>query len=666
MSKYSENEVLVANTVKTLSRFSNLNGIKTIMREWLIEDAKNIDLRMNQLKQDFEYEQQILATPLYSLTTPQLVFPGHTSEYRFNILDFDDEGEVFRTRFSVVNKRRHKPSNSVVAIKSIPLPAAASGNITENQIKDLKREVDLLKALTNSPHITNFYGSFIYDNKLYICMEFMELSLTSYYQQVHQRKSSFPEELLGCICACITDALIACKNIQIMHRDVNPSNILLNQTGEIKLYDFGASRILQDSFATTFVGTMAYWPPESFIGEGSFDIRHDVWSLGITLVETALGSYPLSKNSSFDASIVELHQNIINLKPDKFDVQLSQYSNVTMEFIHLCLQSIDNRPKYDGLINTNFYKIYSEKKSPLDVAKIMANIDNNNASYLNMDLQSKLDLYKTFASKSLFDRRSEIASSYKKYEKFHKDLISDGQMNALKLPGSHSIKFDMKDCELKSEIWNHSIYLHKPSGQYLALRSYFTEIIRNYDEVVPQMKSELSFFREFNSCPYIMDFYGWGMHNLKSYLIFEPMDLSLREFYLYYWLIQDVNSDKTGLIFPAEYLAHISVSVINALSEIHSKGYQMGLNLESTKIFLNIKGQIKLGNSATRRLDQASDSGEKFDLILLHEILMESNKKSYLELSLTDKEQLENIIQNILNNDTMLAENLQKNDLLSV
>ena len=62
------------------------------------------------------------------------------------------------------------------------------------------------------------------------------------------------------------------------------------------------------------------------------------------------------------------------MKPDKFDAQLSHYSNDTMEFIHLCLQDIDNRPKYDGLTNTNFYKIYSKKKAPLDVAKIMQNI----------------------------------------------------------------------------------------------------------------------------------------------------------------------------------------------------------------------------------------------------------------------------------------------------
>jgi serine/threonine protein kinase len=207
-------------------------------------------------------------------------------------------------------------------------------------------------------------------------------------------------------------------------------------------------------------------------------------------------------------------------------------------------------------------------------------------------------------------------------------------MNKIQLSGSKHIKFNMKDYEFKSEVWNHVIYLHKRSKQPLALRTYSTETIRNYDEVVPKMKSEISFFREFNPCPYIVNFYGWSMHNLKSYLIFEPIDLSLREFYLYYWLIQDAFE---GLVFPVEYLGNISVSVINALGEIHSKGYQMDLNLESTKIYLNIKGQVKIGSSATKQLDTVSNSGEKLDLILLHEILMESGQNNYLEFGLTYK-----------------------------
>uniref|UniRef100_A0A914DPL2 Uncharacterized protein n=1 Tax=Acrobeloides nanus TaxID=290746 RepID=A0A914DPL2_9BILA len=82
------------------------------------------------------------------------------------------------------------------------------------------------------------------------------------------------------------------------------------------------------------------------------------------------------RNSSFDASFTEIQINIKNLKPDKFDAQIAaHYSNDTLEFIHLCLQSIDSRPKYDELTDTNFYKDYSEKKAPSDVAKIMKNIE---------------------------------------------------------------------------------------------------------------------------------------------------------------------------------------------------------------------------------------------------------------------------------------------------
>jgi serine/threonine protein kinase len=49
---------------------------------------------------------------------------------------------------------------------------------------------------------------------------------------------------------------------QIIHRDVKPSNILVNSQGEIKICDFGVSGQLIDSMANTFVGTRSYMSPE--------------------------------------------------------------------------------------------------------------------------------------------------------------------------------------------------------------------------------------------------------------------------------------------------------------------------------------------------------------------------------------------------------------------
>lgn len=71
--------------------------------------------------------------------------------------------------------------------------------------------------------------------------------------------------------------------------DVKPSNILMNANGRVKLCDFGISGYLVDSVAhTRDVGCRPYMAPERLQAQASYDIRSDVWSLGITMVSTVL------------------------------------------------------------------------------------------------------------------------------------------------------------------------------------------------------------------------------------------------------------------------------------------------------------------------------------------------------------------------------------------
>ena len=98
----------------------------------------------------------------------------------------------------------------------------------------------------------------------------------------------------------IAEAVLAGLNYlyeihRIMHRDIKPSNVLVNSRGLIKLCDFGVSGELVNSIADTFVGTSTYMAPERIQG-AKYSIKSDVWSVGLTLMELAIGRFP------FDAS----------------------------------------------------------------------------------------------------------------------------------------------------------------------------------------------------------------------------------------------------------------------------------------------------------------------------------------------------------------------------
>ena len=84
---------------------------------------------------------------------------------------------------------------------------------------------------------------------------------------------------------------------RIMHRDIKPSNILVNSRGHIKICDFGVSSELEGSVAETFVGTGTYMAPERIQGS-PYTVKSDVWSVGLTLHELAIGKFPFGSDNA--------------------------------------------------------------------------------------------------------------------------------------------------------------------------------------------------------------------------------------------------------------------------------------------------------------------------------------------------------------------------------
>uniref|UniRef100_A0A2K5MX93 Dual specificity mitogen-activated protein kinase kinase 1 n=1 Tax=Cercocebus atys TaxID=9531 RepID=A0A2K5MX93_CERAT len=111
--------------------------------------------------------------------------------------------------------------------------------------------------------------------------------------QVLKKAGRIPEQILGKVSIAVIKGLTYLREKhKIMHRDVKPSNILVNSRGEIKLCDFGVSGQLIDSMANSFVGTRSYMSPERLQGT-HYSVQSDIWSMGLSLVEMAVGRYPI-------------------------------------------------------------------------------------------------------------------------------------------------------------------------------------------------------------------------------------------------------------------------------------------------------------------------------------------------------------------------------------
>ncbi|EDW00316.1 dual specificity mitogen-activated protein kinase kinase dSOR1 isoform X1 [Drosophila grimshawi] len=262
--------------------------------------------------------------------------------------DLEKLGELGSGNGGVVMKVRHTLTNLIMARKLIHLEVKPAIK------KQILRELKVLHEC-NFAHIVGFYGAFYSDGEISICMEYMD---GGSLDLILKRAGRIPESILGRITLAVLKGLSYLRDKHaIIHRDVKPSNILVNSSGEIKICDFGVSGQLIDSMANSFVGTRSYMSPERLQGT-HYSVQSDIWSLGLSLVEMAIGMYPIpppeasaletifAENANEDGSqatlepkvmaIFELLDYIVNEPPPKLEHKI--FSNEFKDFVDICLK----------------------------------------------------------------------------------------------------------------------------------------------------------------------------------------------------------------------------------------------------------------------------------------------------------------------------------------
>jgi serine/threonine protein kinase len=157
-----------------------------------------------------------------------------------------------------------------------------------------QREAEVIAALEH-PCIVPVYDFGWYGEQPYIVMRYM--SEGSLDDRLAKGELKLTE--MAHILKRVSEALDAAHAKNIIHRDVKPSNILFDGTGEAFLSDFGIakSKPIADEDGEWLVGTPAYMSPEQVKGE-TVDGRADVYALGVTLYRLLTGQLPFSNSST--------------------------------------------------------------------------------------------------------------------------------------------------------------------------------------------------------------------------------------------------------------------------------------------------------------------------------------------------------------------------------
>ncbi len=204
----------------------------------------------------------------------------------------------------IVYKAEDTKLKREVAIKFLPRHIAASAEERER----FKIEAQAAAAL-NHPNIATIYAIEEIDDEMFMVMEFID---GQELRKLLIANSQLTIENCLAYAAQIAEGLKAAHAKGITHRDIKSSNIMVTESGQVKIMDFGLAKIgggMHLTKAGTTLGTVAYMSPEQTWGE-PVDQRTDIWSFGVVLYEMLTGRLPF--RGEYEQAII---YSILNDEP---------------------------------------------------------------------------------------------------------------------------------------------------------------------------------------------------------------------------------------------------------------------------------------------------------------------------------------------------------------
>ncbi|XP_021917596.1 mitogen-activated protein kinase kinase kinase kinase 5 isoform X8 [Zootermopsis nevadensis] len=179
-----------------------------------------------------------------------------------------------------VYKAKRLTTNDLAAIKVIKLEPGDDFAIIQQEI--------LMMKDCRHPNIIAYYGSYLRRDKLWICMEYCG---GGSLQDIYHITGPLTELQIAYMCKETLHGLAYLHSMGKMHRDIKGANILLTESGDVKLADFGVSAQITATInkRKSFIGTPYWMAPEVAAVErkGGYNQLCDIWAIGVTSIELA-------------------------------------------------------------------------------------------------------------------------------------------------------------------------------------------------------------------------------------------------------------------------------------------------------------------------------------------------------------------------------------------
>ena len=244
--------------------------------------------------------------------------------------------------------------------------------IKKNQISHTQTERALLEKLKH-PFIVRLNYAFQDSKRLYFLTEFLQGGELFF----HLRKNSgYKEKAVRFYMCQILLALEYMHNNNYIYRDLKPENILIDKEGNIKLTDFGLSKIMPKEEKTTYTmcGTAEYLAPEILFGKG-YDKTCDWFSFGVVLFEMFCGYHPFKpKGQRIDPKIY-LRKTFIPEKVPKTPRDLIEKLFVSNPKKRLGYRGADEVKQHPFFKGVDFDKVLRKEYKPPFVPKLNDDLD---------------------------------------------------------------------------------------------------------------------------------------------------------------------------------------------------------------------------------------------------------------------------------------------------